>query len=94
MRNRILSTLQVSFGSAQFWVRRPFFHESVKLSGTVVDASGSVMVNVVSGDNGNACSVVASGKTNAEGAFEMNVAPGQYVLKIGPSFRMSASRYV
>jgi hypothetical protein len=60
-----------------------------KLAGTVTDATGGVLVNAdVQLTTGTPPRVVASGKTNSDGAFEMNVAPGQYTLKISvPDFK-------
>jgi len=62
---------------------------SSKLVGTVSDATGGVMVNVdVQLSAGTPARVVASGKTNSEGVFEMSVVPGQYTLKISvPDFK-------
>src|SRR6186997_1186336 len=64
---------------------------AVKLKGKVVDQSEGVMSGVdvivaVPGANGR---VVATGKTDAEGNFELNVAPGPYQLtaKAGTDFK-------
>jgi hypothetical protein len=60
-----------------------------KLVGTVSDATGGVMVNVdVQLTTGTPPRIVASGKTNSAGVFEIEVAPGQYTLKISvPDFK-------
>jgi Carboxypeptidase regulatory-like domain len=60
-----------------------------KLVGTVSDATGGVMVNLdVQLTTGTPPRVVASGKTNSDGEFEMSVVPGQYTLKISvPDFK-------
>jgi hypothetical protein len=62
---------------------------ATKLAGTVSDATGGVMVNVdVQLTTGAPSRVVASGKTNSAGEFEMSVTPGQYTLKVSvPDFK-------
>lgn len=62
---------------------------ATKLTGTVTDATGGVLVNAdVQLTMGTPSRVVASGKTNSAGEFELNADPGQYVLKISvPDFK-------
>jgi hypothetical protein len=59
---------------------------AVPVKGTVVDATGGVMVNAdVQLATGTPSRVVVSGKTDSQGEFELRAAPGQYLLKIAAS---------
>ena len=57
---------------------------AVKLKGKVVDPSGGVMVgaDVQVSLAGTPPRLVAAGKTDSQGDFELNVAPGPYQLKV------------
>jgi len=90
MRSRTLFVLTgiLSFGAVLCAQTAPSANNA-KLAGTVSDATGGVLVNVdVQLTTGTPSRVVASGKTNSDGVFEMNVSPGQYTLKISvPDFK-------
>src|SRR5580765_3944610 len=93
MRSRRLFVLAGSFLfgavlSAQTPTSTPSAN-SAKLTGTVSDATGGVLVNVdVQVTSGTPPRTVATAKTNSDGEFEMSVPPGQYTLKISvPDFK-------
>jgi hypothetical protein len=76
------------FGSV-LWGQTPPTSTPAKVTGTVSDATGGVLVNVdVQVTTGTPARTVATAKTNSDGVFEMSVPPGQYTLKISvPDFK-------